>query len=66
MRFRIRGKRSHPGWGEAFDETVYVSASDRDAATRRASDFVRVDEVREVPWDEGRGVLWRLWRRLFG
>jgi hypothetical protein len=64
MRFRIRGKRVRPGWDETYDEAVYVEAANADAAGRKAPDFVRVSEVREVPEDEGRGILWRLCRWL--
>jgi hypothetical protein len=51
--------------GGAPGNAMYVNAADPDAAAHRGRYwFAKVDEVREVPWDEGRSWLWRLWRWL--
>lgn len=64
-RWRVRGRRL--GWGDFQVEAVaYVNAPDRDAAVRKATGVLlqSIDEVVEVPHDEGRGWLWRLLRWL--
>jgi hypothetical protein len=63
MRYEVRGVRQT--WLGDEPTRVVVDAADADDATRRAG-MVVVDTVRPVPDDEGRGVLWRLWRRLRG
>lgn len=63
-RFRIIGRYQEvSGWGTFVPE--YVDATDRDDAIGRAGFwYERVDEIREVPWNEGRGLIWRLWNWL--
>jgi len=50
---------------EKFAEQ-YVNAANRDEALRHTglTVFTRIDSIREVPEHEGRGWLWRLWRRF--
>lgn len=64
-RWRIKGRRG--SWGDFDVEAIeYVSAENPDDAVRRARGILIdvIDEIREVPWDEGRGWFWRLCRWL--
>lgn len=68
-RFKVTGEREDGGWGEDVSRpaSVYVDATDPDAALRRAKwRLVRPTRAVPVPWEEGRGALWRLWRWLNG
>ncbi len=69
MRFLIRGTKTDE-WESVVDFQEYINAPDRDNAIRRATGIfstnynVTVRSIQEVPWDEGRGIAWRIGRKL--
>jgi hypothetical protein len=66
MRFKIEGQRQG-GWDDpdTYPHTRYVNAVNAEAAREKAGPLlVSVDRVTEVPWEEGRGVLWWIFHWL--
>lgn len=65
-RYRIIGTpKDSSEYGTTADQ--YIDAPDRNEARRMVeSDWERIDEIRQVPNDEGRSFVWRLIKRLWG